>query len=93
MTRRSEFEILGAQLDQEFSTFRSHYQDLSDFILPRRARFTLTDVNKGDRRNQKIIDATGTFAAGTLRASSSGRGTTTATWMGLTKMTPKQWAK
>lgn len=100
MTRRKEFEILGAQLDQEFSTFRSHYQDLSDFILPRRARFTVTDVNKGDRRNQKIIDATGSFAAGTLRAGLMANVTSPARpWFKLTSPNPvlqendavKQW--
>lgn len=67
-TKRQRYEILRAQLDAERSTFIPHWRDLSDYILPRRARFTITDVNKGDRRNLKIYDNTGTVAARTLRA-------------------------
>lgn len=62
------FEILRSQLDNERSTFMTHWRDLSDYILPRRSRFTITDVNRGDRRNQKIIDATATMAVRTLRS-------------------------
>lgn len=65
---RKRLEILRGQLESERSSFLSHWRDLADFILPRRARFTLTDANKGDRRNLKIIDATATLAARTLRS-------------------------
>jgi hypothetical protein len=44
----------------------SHWSDLGTYIMPRRPRFTITDVNRGDRRNQAIIDSTATFAARTL---------------------------
>lgn len=44
------------------------HKDLADFILPYRGRFTLGEGNRGDRRNQKIINSTATAAAGTLRA-------------------------
>jgi hypothetical protein len=100
MGKRKEFEILGAQLDQEFSTFKTHYQDLADFILPRRAQFTLTDTNRGDRRNLKIIDSTGSSAAGTLRAGLMANVTSPARpWFKLTSPNPvlqendsvKQW--
>lgn len=65
---RQQCERLRGQLDLEKASFLQHWRDLADHILPRRARFTLTDVNKGDRRTQKIIDSTATEAAGTLSA-------------------------
>jgi len=67
-TKRQKYEILRAQLELEASSFRTHWGDLSDFILPRRSRFNTSDVNRGDRRNQKIIDSTATLAARTLQA-------------------------
>lgn len=67
-TKRQELEVMRAQLENERSSFLSHWRDLSDFILPRRARFTVTDVNRGDRRNQKIIDSTASLAHRTLRS-------------------------
>jgi hypothetical protein len=44
------------------------HKDLADHILPYRGRFTLTEGNRGDRRNQKIINSTATKAAGVLRS-------------------------
>jgi hypothetical protein len=45
-----------------------HWRDLSEHVLPRRSRFLVSDVNKGDRRNLKIIDPTATLASRTQRA-------------------------
>lgn len=67
-TKRSKYEILRGQLESERSTFLTHWRELSDLILPRRSRFTMSDVNKGDRRNQRIIDSTATLAVRTLRS-------------------------
>lgn len=67
-TRRQKYEALRTQMTLERSSFISHWRELNDFILPRRARFFTTDVNKGDRRNQKIIDSTGTLALRTMRS-------------------------
>jgi len=67
-TKRQACEILRAQIENERSSFSSHWRDLSDHILPRRGRFFLSDQNKGDKRNHKIIDSTGTMAARTLRS-------------------------
>lgn len=67
-TKREQFDLITAQLKNEQSSFTSHWRDLSDYILPRRSRFSVSDVNKGDRRNQKIIDSTATLAARTLRS-------------------------
>lgn len=71
------------------SGFDTHWRDLSDFILPRRARFWTGDRNKGDKRNQNIIDSTARFSARTL-ASGLHAGLTSPArpWMKLT--TPNQ---
>lgn len=68
LSKRSQYEVLRAQLDMERSSFMPHWRDLGEFILPRRPRFTQSDVNKGDRRNNKIIDSTASMAARTLRS-------------------------
>lgn len=68
LTKRQKNEILRSQLDNEFSSFKPLYRDLNDYILPSRARFFITDFNRGDRRNLKILDSTATTAARTLRA-------------------------
>lgn len=66
--RRQNFELLRAQLELERSSFLPHWRELGDNILPRRPRFVITDTNRGERRSQKIIDATATMAARTLRS-------------------------
>lgn len=66
--RRKKYEILRTQLENERSSFLPHWRQLGDFILPRRPRFFTSDVNKGDRRNQKIVDSTATLSARTLRS-------------------------
>ena len=65
-TLRKRLDLLWTQLDTDWQTFRSHYQDIADNLLPRRARFTTSDVNRGDKRNQKIKDSTATLALRTL---------------------------
>ena len=67
-SRKKQFIVLRSALDDVINTFRSHYQDLADYALPRRLRFNITDNNKGDKRNQKIIDSTATLALGTLQS-------------------------
>lgn len=72
ITKRGGYEILRAQLEAERASFTAHWRDLGDYIFPRRPRFTITDSNKGDKRNQKIVDSTGTMAARTLRSGMMG---------------------
>jgi hypothetical protein len=67
-SRRQYYELQRAQAKNEIGSFTSHWQELNDFILPRRGRFTTSDTNKGDRRSRNIIDSSGTFAANTLQA-------------------------
>lgn len=65
---RTQFERLRGQLLIERSTFISHWEQLSRFILPRRSRFFTTDRDRGNRRNNSIIDSTAGLAARTLRS-------------------------
>jgi hypothetical protein len=67
-TKRQELDILRAQLDNERQSFMPHWRDIGDYVVPRRPRFQTTDTNRGDRRNQRIIDSTATLAARTLRS-------------------------
>lgn len=65
-TVRTRLERLRGQLDLDRQSFMADWKELADYILPRKARFNAYDTNKGGRRNQKIIDSTGVFAARTL---------------------------
>jgi hypothetical protein len=55
-----------AAMKNERSSFDAHYREIADWIKPRRTRFQTSDRNRGDRRNQKIIDSRATFASRTL---------------------------
>jgi hypothetical protein len=68
LTKRAEYEQIRSKLDQDRSSFVSHWREIGDFIRPRRPRFLLTDKNRGDKRFGKIINSAATFASGTLRA-------------------------
>ncbi len=68
MSEREQNEVLRKQLLLERSSFLTQWRDLGEFISPRRPRFDVSDVNKGDRRNQKIIDSTATMALRTLKS-------------------------
>lgn len=68
MTKRQVNDAVAAQLDTEYTTFKTHHRELSENILPRRSRFLNNDVNKGDKRNGKILDNTATQAVVILRS-------------------------
>lgn len=88
-TKRQAHELLRSELELERSSFMTHWRELSDYILPRRARFTITDANRGERRNQKIIDGTATLAARTLKSGMMGGITSPARpWFRLTTADP-----
>lgn len=67
-SRRKRLNNLWEQMKQERSSFDSHWKELSDFILPRRAQFSLTDVNRGEKKNQNIVDGTASFSLRTLKS-------------------------
>jgi hypothetical protein len=71
-TKRQRMRIVHSQLDVEFATFRSHLEDIANHTMPRRPLFLISDNNRGEKKNQKIIDSTATFAARTLSAGMMG---------------------
>jgi hypothetical protein len=68
LNKRNKFEILRAQLRNERQSFLNHWRDITDLIMPRRGRFSQVDNNRGEPRNDKIIDSTATMALRTLRS-------------------------
>jgi hypothetical protein len=64
--KKKRYEVLRSTLVSERSTFDAQWRDLGDYFMPQRTRFVATDRNRGDKRNQNIIDSTGRFAARTL---------------------------
>lgn len=90
ITKRRNFEVLRSQLENEYSSFKSHHRELGQYVLPRRPRFEITDVNKGDKRNRDIVDSTATLAVRTLRSGMmSGVTSPARPWFRLTTPDPK----
>lgn len=56
------------QMQQERASWWSHYQELSNFILPRSGRFFVQDRNRGERKNNSIYDSTATRSLRVLAA-------------------------
>lgn len=52
----------------ERESWDQHIRDVFDQTRPRRTRFSQSSTNKGDRRNQQIIDNTGVIASRVLRS-------------------------
>jgi hypothetical protein len=67
-SKRSKYEKQRASLVIDRQSWIADWQELGEYILPRRGRFLLTDRNRGGRRSQKIIDCTATAAVRTLSA-------------------------
>ncbi|WP_336709623.1 MULTISPECIES: portal protein [unclassified Cedecea] len=79
-----------SQLKQDRSSFEPHWRDLSDWISPRSSRFLKSDVNRGDRRNTKIVDPTATMANRTLSSGMmSGITSPTRPWFKLATPDPE----
>lgn len=65
---RKHLDLRFGSMTQERSSFIKHWQDLSKFVQPRRGRFLLEDRNRGERRDQEIINNEATMALRTARA-------------------------
>lgn len=90
-TRREQYEQLRGSLvsDRQGGGFDSHWQELADYVFPRRTRFWTGDRNRGDKRSQKIIDSTGRFSARTLQSGlHAGLTSPARPWMKLTTPDP-----
>lgn len=55
-------------LELERQSWIPHWQDCSDYMLPRRGRFLTTKANEGSKRNDKIINSIAPVSARTLAA-------------------------
>lgn len=89
LTCRGRIMARLAELRTERASYIPDWREIADFIQPRRARFTITDVNRGDRRSQKIIDSSGTFAKRTLSSGlQSGITSSARQWFRLTTSDP-----
>lgn len=90
--RRTKLQHYQSQLGflkSERTPFDLYWQDLADFILPARFRVVASDRNRGNRRNQSIIDSTATFATRTLQSGlHAGLTSPARPWMRLTTPDP-----
>lgn len=64
--KRDQYQKRWSALETERSSFIDPWRDISDYMLPRGSRFLVTNANKGDRRDQKIINSTPVQAVRTL---------------------------
>ena len=87
--QRELYELL-SELKLERSSFDAHWREIADNMLPRRVRFTTSNRNRGDKRNQLIKDETPLFAARTLKAGMMGGVTSPArVWFQLATSDPE----
>ena len=66
--RRDQLWTRWGQLKIERATWWAHWQEITNFILPRNGRYFRQDRDKGWRRHNNIYDNTGTRALRTLGA-------------------------
>jgi len=65
---RNEFYRRWGSLDLDWTSWRSVYQDCTDFFLPFSGRYFETDRNDGRKRYGNIYDEEATYALGVLGA-------------------------
>lgn len=76
-------------LEKERASWDAHWRDISTYIAPRRSRFFASDTNRGDKKNQSIINGTPIFAARTLASGMMAGVTSPARrWFSLTTPDP-----
>ncbi|BCB27049.1 phage head-tail connector protein [Sulfurimicrobium lacus] len=78
------------QLQNERASWMPHWQDISDYLLPRSGRFFVQDRNRGEKRHNNIYDSTGTRALRVLAAGMMAGMTSPARpWFRLTTSDPQ----
>lgn len=89
-TKRQKYEVIRSQLTLERASFLPLWRELAEYILPSRPQFLVSDTNKGDRRNTRIIDSTATQCADVLKAGiSSGVTSPARDWKRLSTPNPQ----
>ena len=98
--KRDKLLARWSALQTERSSWITHWQEISDYLLPRSGRFFTSDRNRGQRRHNNIYDSTGTRALRVLAAGMMAGMTSPARpWFRLTTADPdldeaaavKQW--
>ena len=89
-TKRDKLLGRARALKNERSSWDTHWQEISDYLLPRSGRFFNTDRNKGDKRHNNIYDSTSTRALRILAAGMMAGMTSPARpWFRLTTSVPE----
>ena len=65
---KTQLQQRWVSLQTERSSWISHYRELSDYLLPRSARFYRSDRNKGTKKHNAIFDNTATRSLRVLSA-------------------------
>lgn len=65
-SKRQRYDRRLQALKTERAGWEPSWRDISDWIQPWRARFTVTDADKGNRKNTKLINETPYLSARTL---------------------------
>ena len=68
-SHRDQLKSRWSRLQTERSSWRAHWREISDYLLPRSTRFFSTDRNKGTRKHNAIFDST---ASHSLKVLASG---------------------
>lgn len=88
-TVRQQLLSRWGQLRDERESWMAHWQEISDFLLPRSGRFFVDDRNRGGKRHNTIYDSTGTRALRVLAAGMMAGMTSPARpWFRLTTSVP-----
>lgn len=67
--KRGAIFLRWKRLEDDRSSWRTHWQEISDYLIPRRGRYLLESQNsKGRKRTTKIVDNTGGQSLRTLAA-------------------------
>lgn len=72
LTKRQYISRQVFQMELERQPFVSMWRDIAENFSPSRQRFQVTDNNRNNRQNSRIIDSTPVFARKTLRAGMTG---------------------
>ena len=66
--QRSQLQTRWVSLQSERSSWINHWRELSDYLMPRSARFYKSDRNKGTKKHNAIFDNTATRSLRVLAA-------------------------
>jgi Bacteriophage head to tail connecting protein len=84
-SRITRYMELGSQLKADRTSWEAHWRDLADYLVPRRFRINPNEKNRGDKRNQNIVDSSPRFAVRTLQSGlHAGLTSPARPWMKLT---------